>query len=196
MITIIHKLWAFLSNCGWPMTIYTDEIAGQTFLEPVGLDAVKKYIGYDPGINENDQFLNEEIISSRAALEDWFGRAIVRRKFVTHFYDVKTNDRMRIPLMKPLRTVLKVESVDASGNVAHSITSYTVRPGDGASVFVDPIAGIVTEIIVTYESGYDEAPPMLKTAIMMLVKARYERSTDDVIGQLRQYFQKYMNVNI
>jgi len=174
------------------MTTYTEEIDGQEILEPIEIDTVKKYIGYRPNAGEDDALIGRSITTARSRLEDRLGRAIVRRQFVTRAYISPPNNI--IQLRPPLRNVLSVVGVDAGGNEIE-ITRYNFRPDDGACVFVDVDAS-VRSFIVTYESGYDDAPPNIKSAIMMLCKAEYERSTDDVIGQLRNELKRYWKENI
>ena len=172
----------------------TEEIAHQSIIEPVELETVKAYIGYSPTVGDDDRFLLNSIRSARARLEDRMGCAIARRDFVTRSFDVSPGERVTIPLLRPLRAVRSVVFIDTGGD-SEPCESYSVRPGNGASVFVD-VPPNVTEVRVTYSSGYDVCPEPIKTAIMLLVKADNDRTTEDVIGPLRPMLQKYWNDNI
>ncbi|MCL2607596.1 MAG: hypothetical protein FWD92_03460 [Methanomassiliicoccaceae archaeon] len=178
------------------MTI-TEEINKNAIVEPVDIEAAKKYIGYASAQNEDDLFMLDIVKASRERLEDRLGRAIPRRTFVTREFfhsALAEGQRVTVELRKPLINVISVECTGPDGSPA-ATSDYSVRPGDGAAVSVN-ISKPTSEIAVMYDAGYDIVPEILKTTVLAICKAHFERSTDDVIGRLRNDLQKYWNENI
>jgi len=157
-------------------------------IEPVTIEEVKGYLGYDQNNSRDDDLLNRLITGQRSMLEDVMGRIIVQRGFIAH---PQTDGAVR--LLPDLQEVSGISYKDRDG-VAHDVEEYDVDLEYSVVCFA--IDEEYEEISITYTSGFGIIPEVIKTAILDLVKAKYDRSSEDVLSAVRPSIQKYWSEHI
>lgn len=157
-------------------------------IEPVTIEEVKDYLGYDPTNKRDDDMINRLIIGQRSMLEDVMGRIIVLREFVAH---PRTDGAVR--LLPDLQAVSSIVYTDMDG-VEHELEDYETDLEYSVVYFA--IDDTYADISITFTSGFGIIPEVIKTAILDLVKAKYDRSPDDVLSAVRPSIQKYWSEHI
>lgn len=139
-----------------------------TPLEPVTLDEVKDYLGYAPDVKNYDDVLTRHITASRQILERNLDIYITQRS--VRF----SPGPGPVPLPVPFVAVRSAKAKDRDGNDVD--LDYEVT---GDSQFRRTLHWKLpegcTDPTFTVVVGYEQCPEDIRSAIVDLVKGRYDR---------------------
>lgn len=163
---------------------------GDTPPEPVTLAQAKQFVALDPDVDEFDELLGGFIAAAREQAEDQTGMLLTRRT-VDLFAD-DWNDLAKLPV-GPIGDIVELEYAAGSGGATlvaasdYQLTShgylsslYTV----GGFVWPQYAAAARRPIRLRVEAGFDEVPPKLRTAVLIMTADQFAFRESVSIGSV------------
>lgn len=143
-------------------TILNSVTTTETGSELIDLDDVKRYLGISTDIH--DELLVFLLKSSREEVEKYTKKALVSKTVIAYYDSV--NEYLKLPIT-PVTSVTSVVDADDIE------VSYTLGKGDNPRVNLTSSS----EVIITYESGYEELPNDLQLCVIKAVCEDFEFRT-------------------
>lgn len=140
-------------------------------VEPVNLEGIKAYLSLRADDESEDSYLLSLVTTSREMLEDYIGRVISPRSFVSDVYYAG-----RFYLYPELVQIELVSYVDEDGHIRE--TEDYDWSDDLSCIDVRRPADAMRNAPVTvrYVSGYQRMPENIMLAIKMMARTMYSRA--------------------
>lgn len=140
-------------------------------VEPVNLEGIKAYLSLRADDESEDSYLLSLVTTSREMLEDYIGRVISPRSFVSDVYYAG-----RFYLYPELVQIELVSYVDEDGHIRE--TEDYDWSDDLSCIDVRRPADAMRNAPVTvrYVSGYQRMPENIVLAIKMMARTMYSRA--------------------
>lgn len=137
-------------------------------VEPVTLDEVKDYLGYAHDVTEHDDVLSRHIRASRQMLEKELGIFITQRQVSFE----PSPGLVSIP--SPVFDICSFTAKDEDGEDVD--VPYEVRGTEFNRSLHWTLPEGYTDPVVIEIAGFEEVPEDIRTAIVDIVKAKYDRT--------------------
>lgn len=151
--------------------------------EPVSLEDVKVYLRLIPGDDSEDEAVLKPLIgAAREYCENITGRALAAQTVAA--YPVAGQQTISLP-MPPLIQVDAIMAHGADGTRAALETSDYFVDEIAGQVFLERVPDglrVVNPIEILYRTGYEEIPPAIRQAMLLLVGHWYENREAVEVG--------------
>lgn len=163
----------------------------QLAAEPIDLTDVRDFLALDRDDISESPILTSAIPACRSRLEGVLPYYLAEREVSATFDDVRTRD-LSVRLKGPVLSIERVSLWSKGHEHIISPEDYSLMPGNVLYVGDIPEPGSLT---VTYRAG-SYCPPVVRTALLMMVKSVYERRDEDPLSdEVRNMIYQEMRLN-